>query len=67
MRPWILTAAGAVIGAAAGWAWWYFYGCTDGCVITSSPLNSTLYGALMGGLLVHSFRKPVSARAENTK
>lgn len=67
MRPWILTAAGAVIGAAAGWAWWYFYGCTNGCVITSSPLNSTLYGALMGVLLVHSFRKPVSARAENTK
>ena len=67
MKAWRLTGAGIALGAIGGWAWWYFFGCTSGCAITSSPLNSTLYGALMGGLLFHSFNKPVAARAENTK
>ncbi len=67
MKAWRLTGAGIALGAIGGWAWWYFFGCTSGCAITSSPLNSTLYGALMGGLLFHSFQKPVAARAENTK
>mgnify|MGYP003379142610 CR=1 FL=1 len=31
-------------------------GCASGsCAITSSPVNSSLYGALMGGLLANSF------------
>jgi len=67
MKAWRLTGAGIALGAIGGRAWWYFFGCTSGCAITSSPLNSTLYGALMGGLLFHSFQKPVAARAENTK
>ena len=67
MKAWRLTGVGIALGAIGGWAWWYFFGCTSGCAITSSPLNSTLYGALMGGLLFHSFQKPAAARAENTK
>lgn len=51
-------AAGAVAGAMAGYAYYYWIGCTTGsCPITSRPLNSTLYGALMGGLLVNIFQK----------
>jgi len=65
MKPWILTGSGALIGAAAGWAWWYLYGCTDGCAITSSPLNSSLYGALLGGLFFSSFKRSV-APTKNT-
>jgi hypothetical protein len=56
-RAWILTAIGVLAGAAAGWAYWYFFGCTNGCAITSSPLNSTAYGAVMGGLVLHSFKR----------
>jgi hypothetical protein len=41
--------SGAIAGALAGWCYWYFVGCASGqCLITSKPLNSTLYGMLMG-------------------
>lgn len=59
---WMRTLIGAVLGALAGWLYWRQWGCTDGCSITSDPLNSTLYGALMGGLLLNSFKGRVSAR-----
>lgn len=48
----------AGLGALAGYAYYYFVGCADGtCAITSNPVNSTLYGVLMGGLLGDMFRK----------
>ncbi len=50
--------AGIVLGAALGYAYYYFIGCSSGsCAITSKPLNSTLYGALMGFLLAGTFRR----------
>jgi uncharacterized protein YcfJ len=43
---------GVVVGAVAGYLYWRYVGCTTGsCPITSSPVNSTLWGAVMGGLL----------------
>lgn len=51
-----LTILGVVLGAIAGYAYYHFVGCASGtCLITSRPLNSTAYGALMGGLLFSSF------------
>lgn len=38
-------------GAGAGYAWYYFFGCTSGCMISSSPLRSMAYVAVMGLLL----------------
>ncbi len=61
-RVWVITAVGVALGAVAGWLYWHQWGCTNGCAITSSPVNSTLYGAFMGGLLLNSFKKPVPAR-----
>lgn len=50
------TALGLLVGAIAGYAYYYFVGCASGtCSITSSPVNSTLYGAMMGGIFLHSF------------
>lgn len=47
---------GVALGAAAGYAYYHFIGCASGtCAITSSPINSTAYGALMGYLTVGSF------------
>ena len=47
-----INAIGVVIGAIAGYLYYFYVGCASGtCAITSKPLNSTLYGALMGGLL----------------
>ncbi len=44
---------GIILGLFAGYAYYYFVGCSGGtCSITSKPLNSTLYGGLMGGLLL---------------
>ena len=56
-RVWVITAVGVALGAVAGWLYWHQWGCTNGCAITSSPINSSLYGALMGGLLVNTFKK----------
>ncbi|MFY8166457.1 MAG: DUF6132 family protein, partial [Sediminibacterium sp.] len=54
----ILGIIGIVIGAIAGFAYWKFIGCNSGtCMITSKPLNSTLYGSLMGYLLFSIFKK----------
>ena len=53
-----LTLIGIMVGAIGGYLYYYFVGCTSGtCAITSKPLNSTLYGALMGGLLLNIFKK----------
>lgn len=48
----LINVIGVVIGAIAGYLYYFYVGCASGtCAITSKPLNSTLYGALMGGLL----------------
>lgn len=57
-KGYIITGIGMVIGLIAGYAYYYFIGCVSGtCAITSKPLNSTLYGGLMGGLLFNIFVK----------
>lgn len=54
----ILTIIGVPLGALAGFLYWKFVGCNSGtCAITSNPMNSTLYGAVMGGLLLSIFQK----------
>ncbi|MFM1928843.1 MAG: hypothetical protein RL387_171 [Bacteroidota bacterium] len=62
MTTWILknklSLIGILIGALGGFLYWNFIGCTSGtCMITSKPINSTLYGALMGYLLFNIFKK----------
>ncbi len=54
----IITGIGVVIGAIAGYLYYFYVGCSSGtCAITSKPLNSSLYGAVMGGLLFNMFVK----------
>jgi hypothetical protein len=51
---------GIALGAVAGFLYWKFVGCSSGtCMITSKPINSTLYGALMGFLVVGIFTKKI--------
>lgn len=61
-----LEIAGIFVGAIGGWLYWYFVGCASGtCAITSSPVNSTLYGAAMGGLLFGMFNtKPNESKTK---
>lgn len=56
-RVLLLTVLGVALGALAGYFYWQHFGCTSGCAITSSPVNSSLYGAFMGGLLFNSFKR----------
>ena len=62
MKRWIqknkLSLVGVVVGALGGFLYWNYIGCASGtCMITSKPINSTLYGALMGYLLFGMFQK----------
>ena len=62
MKKWfnnnLLYLLGAVLGAVAGYLYWKLVGCNSGtCAITSKPLNSTIYGAIMGALLLGIFKK----------
>jgi hypothetical protein len=54
----IITVIGVLVGAISGYLYYHFVGCASGtCSFTSKPLNSTLYGSLMGGLLFNLFVK----------
>lgn len=56
-----LAIIGVFIGLIAGFLYWKFVGCNSGsCAITSNPINSTLYGGLMGGLFFSLFKKEES-------
>jgi hypothetical protein len=42
-----------VFGAAGGYAYYYFIGCASGtCRISSNPYISTIYGSVIGALLI---------------
>ncbi|MEI6817090.1 MAG: DUF6132 family protein [Bacteroidota bacterium] len=52
------TVIGVIIGAISGFLYYHYVGCATGtCMITSKPLNSALYGALVGGLTFNIFNK----------
>ena len=54
----IITGIGIIFGAIVGYFYYLYVGCASGtCAITSKPLNSSLYGALMGGLVFNMFVK----------
>lgn len=55
-KQYIVTGIGIVVGLISGYAYYHYVGCVSGtCSITSKPLNSTLYGGLMGGLSFNMF------------
>jgi len=62
MKTWMLknklVIIGTILGAVGGFAYWHFIGCASGtCMITSKPLNSSIYGAVMGGLFFSILEK----------
>lgn len=62
MKNWLLNnkllIAGIAVGAIGGYFYWQQIGCNSGtCLITSKWQNSTVYGAVMGGLLFSVFKK----------
>lgn len=64
-KGYIITGIGVIVGLMAGYAYYFYVGCASGtCNITSKPLNSTLYGGLMGGLMFNLF---VTSPKKNNK
>ncbi len=41
-------AIGAALGSIAGFVYYYFWGCKNGCPLQSNWLIMTLYGAIAG-------------------
>src|SRR5215831_17954358 len=50
----IVTLVGIITGLATGWLYWKYFGCQGNCAITSKPLNSSIYGGILGGLLFNA-------------
>ena len=49
---------GTVIGGILGYLYYKLIGCVSGtCAITSNPVNSTIYGAIMITLLIELFHE----------
>jgi uncharacterized membrane protein YpjA len=58
-----LYLVGAFVGAIAGYIYYKQIGCSTGtCMITSKPLNSTVYFAVMGALVFGMFKKETHAQ-----
>ncbi len=58
LKKYWLTIVGISAGLGAGYLYWQQIGCISAtCPITSNPINSTLYGGLMGALLFNMFQK----------
>lgn len=67
-RKYGLTLLGGICGAFGGFLYWFYIGCVSGtCPITASPVNSTLWGMLLGGLLFNMFQKEDAKKEEPDK
>jgi len=61
----VLSIVGIIIGAIGGYLYYAKVGCVSGtCPLTSNPLISTFWGALIGYLLGDMFRKKKPVVAE---
>lgn len=63
MKNWIISYKKnfvvSIIGAIAGYCYWYFVGCASGsCAITSVWYRTAIYGAVMGWLVSDILFKP---------
>jgi hypothetical protein len=71
MKKWVLNrklmVIGVILGGIGGYAYYHFIGCTNGtCLISSKPLNSTLYFGLMGGLFMSMFKSKSDGNKRQT-
>ncbi len=61
-----LILVGVIGGAIVGYLYYHYVGCLPGsCGITSSPVNSSIYGAMMGGSLLSMFKKERAESDQN--
>ncbi|MDO5665750.1 MAG: DUF6132 family protein [Bacteroidia bacterium] len=57
---------GAAAGAIIGYLYYYFVGCgTGSCPLTSNPWRMTIYGAVLGLLILDVFKKEEAKNIKN--
>jgi phage shock protein E len=57
LKKHLILVIGIVLGGLGGYLCYHFIGCSSGtCAITSKPVNSTIYGMVLGGLLADFLR-----------
>ncbi len=56
---------GILAGAISGYLYYHFVGCDGQCLISSSPVISALYGALLGGFAANLFQKKKVSEGTN--
>ena len=69
MKKWILNnrliLTGAILGGIGGYCYYRLIGCTNGsCLISSKPLNSSIYFAFLGAIIFSLFRKKTGNEAK---
>jgi Family of unknown function (DUF6132) len=69
MKKWLsknkLILIGTILGAVAGYFYYRFIGCSNGtCLISSRPLNSTVYFAVLGAILFSLFKRKTGGEAK---
>ena len=58
IKKYKLGLIGIVLGGILGYAYYHFIGCNTGtCAITSKPIKSSVYGMVMGYLILSTFEK----------
>ena len=58
IKKYKLGIIGIVLGGILGYDYYHFIGCNTGtCAITSKPINSSVYGMVMGYLILSTFEK----------
>lgn len=62
MKKWVINnkiiLTGTLLGALAGYFYYHFIGCSGGsCLISSKPVNSTVYFAVMGAVFFSLLKK----------
>jgi hypothetical protein len=72
MKMWIsnnkIILAGTILGALAGYCYYHFIGCSGGtCMISSRPVNSTVYFAVLGAVLFSTFKKETGNDRNNKR
>ncbi len=53
-----------LLGAAAGFSYYYYIGCDSGCLITGNPYISTAYGSLIGLILGFPLKGKIKNESE---
>ncbi len=56
---------GSVASAIAGYIYWYYWGCTEGCTIRSIWWRMSLWAGLMGGILASMLHDYLAKRSKS--